>query len=320
MRGVRGGTGSAALPPGRELEGGGSHRTAGKRRRIPAAHGHGSSTAPRGHRGQSRARTVSPHPQEMGALLEELWGWHSAGDMAEQGGVRNAPLSLAVLLTGGRGLGAAPPGAPRTALPHAAACPACSGTRNPWAWCSGGTRPQVTSSSSRCPHSPSWHRSLPRPEATRHRHREAGVCPKPLGGSCCKQGRSWATGFGGPQAGGIRHRRAPRPGRLAVRGHGSYKLCGAPRGAGTGSFGISGLLGVPELSCVGPHSCAPPALHILLLLLLLPAAARCCSPPPRFGTSAEDFPLEPPSPGRKQTSTQKKNQPSIFGGDAEAQI
>lgn len=109
MRGVRGGTGSAALPPGRELEGGGSHRTAGKRRRIPAAHGHGSSTAPRGHRGQSRARTVSPHPQEMGALLEELWGWHSAGDMAEQGGVRNAPLSPAVLLTGGRGLGAAPP-------------------------------------------------------------------------------------------------------------------------------------------------------------------------------------------------------------------
>lgn len=140
MRGVRGGTGSAALPPGRELEGGGSHRTAGKRRRIPAAHGHGSSTAPRGHRGQSRARTVSPHPQEMGALLEELWGWHSAGDMAEQGGVRNAPLCCS------RGAGERvqppPPGAPRTALPHAAACPACSGTRNPWAWCSGGHVPR----------------------------------------------------------------------------------------------------------------------------------------------------------------------------------
>lgn len=145
-----------------------------------------------------------------------------------------------------------PPGAPRTALPHAAACPACSGTRNPWAWCSGGTRPQVTSSSSRCPHSPSWHRSLPRPEATRHRHREAGACPKPLGGSCCKQGRSWATGFGGPQAGGIRHRRAPPPGRLAVRGHGSYKLCGAPRGAGRGSFGISGLLGCQSCPAWGP--------------------------------------------------------------------
>lgn len=221
---------------------------------------------------------------------------------------------------GGQGIGCSPPqGSSHCPAPRSSVS-CLQWDKKPLGLVQRGTRPQVTSSSSRCPRSPSWHRSLPRPEATRHRHRGAGACPKPLGGSCCKQGRSWATGFGGPQAGGIRHRRAPRPGRLAVRGHGSYKLCGAPRGAGTGSFGISGLLGVPELSCVGPHSCAPPALHILLLLLLLPAAARCCSPPPRFGTSAEDFPLEPPSPGRKQTSTQKKNQPSIFGGDAEAQI